>query len=102
MEVSKYTDWVRTQPCVVTQARGNNVDPHHIKGYSHLTMCGWASKGSDLLCIPLRHDKHQELHDIGWSSFEEKYNISQLEEAVRVMMRAAAENILIVNEGVNV
>ena len=92
--MSKYTDWIRTQPCVVTGHIGRDVQAHHIKGYSYISGSSCSSKGSDYLCIPLRHDKHVELHDIGWESWEDKYNRSQLEEAVRYLMIAINENVI--------
>ena len=88
----KYKDWICEQPCCVSGQLG--VDPHHIKGYSWLTGSAMAKKGSDLTCIPLRHDLHQELHTIGWASFEKKYNISQLEIMVKMILKAEKEGIL--------
>ena len=92
--MSDYTDWVRTQPCCITGAIGDFVDPHHIKGYAHVTGAGGKLKGSDLACIPLRHDLHNELHSIGWQSFEKKYNINQLEEAWKTLLQADALGII--------
>lgn len=94
--MSKFTDWVRELPCCVTGHTGG-CDPHHIKGYSWLVGSGCSSKGEDLFCIPLRHDLHRELHDIGWQAWEQKYNRSQLEEAVRVIKRAADEGLITIN-----
>jgi hypothetical protein len=94
--VNKYTDWVRTLPCCATGVVGPS-DPHHIKGYGWLTGAGVSGKGSDLLCIPLRPDVHRELHDIGWESWEEKYNRSQLEEAVRTLILAERFGIIEIN-----
>ena len=81
----------------MTGVTGPEVDPHHIKGHNWLSAAGGAKKGSDLLTIPLRHDLHVELHDIGWESWEEKYNRSQLEEAVRIMLRAERDGIISIN-----
>jgi len=90
----KHKDWIREQPCCVTGYQGESIDPHHIIGYSWLTGKGMGKKGSDLTCIPLRHDLHQELHNIGWASFEKKYNISQLEVMVMMILKAEREGIL--------
>lgn len=96
--MSKYTDWVRTLPCAVTGTISmQNVDPHHIKGYNWLTGGGKGFKGKDLLCMPLRNDLHRELHDIGWESWEEKYNRSQLEEVFRTIVRAVEEDVITIN-----
>lgn len=89
-----YRDWLRSLPCVVSGFQGEGVDPHHIKGYNWLTGHGWAKKGSDLTCIPLRHDLHMELHNKGWQSFEKKYNISQIECMVKTILQAEKEGVL--------
>lgn len=96
--MSTYTDFVRSLPCVVSGYIGEEIDPHHIKGYSYLTHAGGSKKGTDLLCIPLRHKYHQELHDIGWKSFEKKYNINQLEEAVGCLLIAEKAGVIAVNK----
>ena len=95
---SDFTDFVRTLPCTVTGYVGEEVDPHHIKGYAYLTHAGWGTKGSDILCIPLRHSYHNELHQIGWKSFEKKYNINQLEEAVGVILIAEKAGVISINK----
>ena len=56
-----------------------------------------ALKGYDLTAIPLRHDLHQELHDRGWRSFEDKYNMSQLAQVVLTMLRAERDGIIKIN-----
>jgi len=97
--MSKYTDWVITLPCCVSGHIADDymgIDPHHIKGCSWLTGSGWALKGSDLTAIPLRHDLHNELHNIGWQSFENKYNLSQKNEMIKTILRAEKEGVIIV------
>ena len=84
----KYRDYIRTLPCCLSGYQGDEIDPHHIKGYAWLTGGAMAKKGSDIACIPLRHSYHQELHDIGWKSFEDKYNFSQLDWMIRTIFRA--------------
>lgn len=96
--MSDYTDFVRRMPCCVSGYIGDEVDPHHIKGYSWLTDSGISFKGTDLLCIPLRHELHNELHNIGWKSFEEKYNISQLEQAVIQILIAEKYGVISINK----
>lgn len=91
---SKYRDYVRSLPCCVSGYIGEKVDPHHIKGYSWLTGSGGALKGSDLTCIPLRHDLHVELHQIGRKSFEKLHNMSQKDEMIKTILRAGKDGVL--------
>lgn len=90
----KYLEYVRTLPCCVTGYAGEGVQAHHIKGYRWLTGSSMAKKSSDLTCIPLRHDLHNELHNIGWRSFEEKHNMTQLEAMVETILQAEKDGIL--------
>ena len=92
--MSKYLDWIREQPCAISGYYGEEVQPHHITGYNWLTGKGVGKKGSDLTAIPLRHDLHRLLHDMGHKSFEEKYNISQLEIMVKMVLKAEKEGII--------
>lgn len=66
MKSKKYTDWVKSLPCCVTRMPAD--DPHHIIGYG---LSGMGQKPSDIFCIPLTRDKHNELHlDITrWEEF---------------------------------
>ncbi len=86
--MSKYTDLVRSLPCYVSGFQGEEVDPHHIKGYSWLTGSAGALKCTDLCAIPLKHSLHLEFHNIGWKSFEEKHNFSQLEAVIDTIIKA--------------
>jgi len=92
--IVKFKDYVRSLPCCVSGYIGEEVDPHHIKGYSWLTGSAWALKGSDLTCIPLRHDLHNELHNIGWASFEEKHNMNQLEVMIATILQAEKDGVV--------
>lgn len=92
--MSDYSDYVRGLPCCVSSYQGDRVDPHHIKGRAWLTGGSASKKGSDLTCIPLRHDLHNEFHQIGWQSFEEKHNINQLECMVRTILQAEKDGVL--------
>jgi len=68
-EDEEYREWIRTQPCIVRDRTGDDVDPHHaIEG-------GQGTKASDYTCLPLCHDLHDELHDIGRRTFEQKHDI---------------------------
>ena len=91
---SSYKDFVRSLPCCVTGYIGDEIDPHHVIGYAWLTGHGMSKKGSDLTCIPLRHNLHQELHDNGWASFEKKHNISQIEVMVRTVLLAEKQGVI--------
>ncbi len=90
----KYKDYVRTLPCCVSGRTGEQVQAHHIIGSNWLTGKGMAKKASDLTCIPLFHDLHQELHDSGWQSFENKYNMSQLEMMIKRILQAEKDGII--------
>lgn len=92
--MSKYTNYVRSLPCCVSGYVGEEVDPHHVKGYAWLTGAGGSKKGHDLTCIPLRHSLHVELHNTGWQTFEDKHNFSQLEAMVKTILNAEKEGIL--------
>ena len=86
----KYREYVSHLPCCVTGKNGDRSDPHHIKGRGY----GGSMKCSDLFCIPLDHELHQEFHQIGWRSFEQKYNICQLSIVLKTIQRAFADGIL--------
>lgn len=58
VEDSKYTRWVKTQPCCSCGARAD--DPHHIIGHG---LGGMGTKPSDYLTIPLCRTCHRNLHD---------------------------------------
>lgn len=75
---------------MVTSHTGEGNDPHHIKGRGY----GGSVKCSDLYCIPLRHDKHMELHNIGWQAFEQKYNIDQRDCVMAVLQQAYNDGVL--------
>lgn len=67
----KYTDWVKSQPSCISCRPAD--DPHHIKGRGY----GGTGKRSDILTIPLTRDEHTEFHNIGWETWEKKYNVDQ-------------------------
>lgn len=92
--MSDYKAYIRGLTCVVSEHHGDSIDPHHIKGVAWLTGGSTGKKASDLTCIPIRHDLHQELHQIGWKSFEKKYNISQVECMVRTILQAEKDGVL--------
>lgn len=53
----KYTQWVKTQPCVCCGAQAD--DPHHLIGYG---LGGMGTKAHDIFTIPLCRQHHDELH----------------------------------------
>ena len=54
-------------------------DPHHIKGYAHITGSGASHKGDDSFTIPLCHAHHEQLHKMGWESWEKFWGVNQLD-----------------------
>lgn len=56
-ECEKYTQWVKTQPCVCCGKQSD--DPHHIIGYGQGKMGG---KAHDIFTLPLCRIHHNELH----------------------------------------
>ena len=90
----KYRDYVRSLPCCVTGIIGESIDPHHVIGSNWLTGKGVGKKGSDLTCIPLTHNLHSEIHNIGWRTFEAKHNMSQLEMMIQTILQAEKDGII--------
>ena len=93
----RYLSWVRSLPCAITGYEGE-IDPSHLEGMSWLTGKSGASKGHYLSCIPMRHKLHVELHRIGWKSFEKKYNISQLELALKTIIQAENDGVITIEK----
>lgn len=60
-----YLDWIRHQPCCVSQ-RKDTVIAHHIQTNSSR---GLGQKPSDYWSVPLTNHLHMELHTIGEKSF---------------------------------
>lgn len=54
--VKKYTDWVKTQPCIKC---GRPAEPHHMKGVGN--MSGGGLKAPDWATMPLCHPCHDEM-----------------------------------------
>ena len=90
----EYRDYVRSLPCCVSGYQGEEMAPHHIIGCNWLTGKCTSKKGSDLTCIPLRSDLHNELHDNGWKTFEEKYNINQVEMVLKTILQAEKDGMI--------
>ena len=75
----KFLKFVRTLRCWIDKREGEDVDP------CHLTTGGVGLKGDDRIVCPLRNKYHQELHQIGRTAFEEKYDVN-LDDGVRYAM----------------
>lgn len=87
----KWLQYVKSLPSVVSGQPAD--DPHHIKGYSHLTGSGGAIKGDDLFVIPLTRQEHDEGDRIGWESWERVHG-SQLEHWARIVRQAVKDGVL--------
>ena len=70
-----------------------NPDPHHIKGEGYGSV-----KAPDHLQMALSHTLHQELHQIGYKAFEEKYEVNQRVMVVETLLTAHAKGRLDLNE----
>jgi hypothetical protein len=80
-----WLDWVKSLPSAQSGRPAD--DPHHIKGYSHITGSSGGQKGDDLFVIPLTRDEHTAFDHIGWKSWEQLHG-SQLEHWARMMRLA--------------
>lgn len=86
-ESAKYTQWVKTQPCVCCGKPSD--DPHHIIGYGQGKMGG---KSHDIFTLPLCRIHHNELHrDV--NAWEKKYG-SQLLLLFQFLDRAFGLNVI--------
>jgi hypothetical protein len=63
----KYTDWVKTQPSVLSGLPAD--DPHHIMGHG---LTG-GTKAPDWACIPLTRQEHTDFHNISRDVWEAMY-----------------------------
>lgn len=79
----KWTQFVKSQPCVVCGQRAD--DPHHLINQGGGKM---GSKADDFDCIPLCRQHHNELH-CNVQAFENKYG-SQVELWHKFFLRAVA------------
>ncbi|MCK4705877.1 MAG: hypothetical protein KAT90_10370 [Gammaproteobacteria bacterium] len=81
----------------MTGYEGEETVPHHAIGNAWLTGKGMAKKGSDLTCIPIRQCLHNDLHDMGWKTFENLHNFSQIDAMVKTILQAESDGVLEVN-----
>ena len=76
---SKYSLYVRTQPCIVTHSIATEylaIDPAHLRKYAD---GGAGSKPSDQYIFPLRHDLHKLQHNIGEVTFWQRVFRNEIE-----------------------
>ena len=73
-ENKAYVEYVKQQPCCVTGMIIVNQDSGKIESDPHHTTSKGAG-GSDLSCVPLLHELHQECHTIGKETFQKKYSV---------------------------
>lgn len=59
-----YLEFIRGRPCVITGRSG--VHAHHVKIYGS---GGMSLKPSDYLCVPLCHEEHSALHQMGEKTY---------------------------------
>lgn len=83
-----YKAWVRTQPCIVHLFCSGKSDAHH---EDILKSGGTGCKGHDCQCLPLCRLHHQERHQLGKTTFYEKWNIDPMLEIIRHNARYMAE-----------
>ena len=84
----EYLEWVASQEsCIDFGPAG---DPHHIKGNGF----GGSTKPHDLFTIPMNREHHTQLHNQGFSSFEEAYGVTQAVEVLRTIDRAIRSGII--------
>ncbi|MCK5606823.1 DUF968 domain-containing protein [Candidatus Pacearchaeota archaeon] len=74
-ENKAYVEYIKQQSCCVTSMMIVNQDSGKIESDPHHTTSKGAG-GSDLSCVPLLHELHQECHTIGKETFQKKYNVN--------------------------
>jgi hypothetical protein len=67
-QTEAYRACIRQQPSCVSESR-RNIEACHTGPH------GLGQKSSGYTCIPLTHQEHMELHQIGPRQFQEKYRI---------------------------
>lgn len=87
-ECEKYTQWVKTQPCVCCGKQAD--DPHHIIGYGQGKM---GSKAHDIFTLPLCRIHHNELHN-DVEKWEQKHG-SQLQLFVQFLDRVFGMKVIV-------
>ena len=81
-----YMEYIKQQPCCVTGMMMVNQDTGQTESDPHHT-ASRGSGGSDLSCVPLLHELHQEGDKIGWKTFQMKYDIDFREVRLKLLER---------------
>lgn len=88
-----YGKWISENLACCITGSTENVTNHHIKGEGYGTV-----KAPDFLQMALKHELHQELHQIGWKAFEKKYAVQQRVMVVETLLGAHAGGRLNIDE----
>ena len=83
-ENKEYREYIKSQPCCVTSMMIVNEDTGKVESDPHHTASKGAG-GSDLSCVPLLHELHQESHAIGQDTFQKKYDIDFKEVRLKLL-----------------
>lgn len=77
----KYLDWIRTQKDVVYGRSPS--EPHHVGTH------GMGKKTNDYETIPLAHEVHTRIKDVGWGpeKVEKAYQIDMKLEVIKHLMK---------------
>ena len=87
ISVEDYKNHVRSLPCVVNRKDcGRAVDPHHLR-HVGLGRNRKVARWEDYTQIPLCRRCHSEQDNIGWLTFEDKYNINFYLEAIKILAK---------------
>lgn len=82
----EYIEYIKQQSCCVTGRMMVNLDTGKVESDPHHTETGGVGmKGSDLSCVPLLHELHQECHTMGQKSFQTKYNVNFKEVRLQLL-----------------
>lgn len=79
-----YLDYLRTQPCIVSGWKGDDIDP------AHIGTLGKGIKSGDDEALPLLHDYHQRAHNEGEMSF---FRHRLPDDVLRAALRAYAREL---------
>lgn len=83
MNSKLYTSYIRNQPCLIKQDNFR-VDAHHTGGTTN-RFTGLAKRNFDFAQVPLQHDLHMQLHEIGESIFWKTFNVSPTKAVINLM-----------------
>ena len=75
----KHRNWVCKHACLVDNCINEKMHAHHVRDRSN---GGTSIKPGDEWTVPLCGYHHPEGHNIGWQTFEEKYDLNLREAAL--------------------